>query len=301
MFTEMKKSIKPLTDPKRLRTLSRTLLMDSPRELAFDRLTRLAVRLLGAPVSLLSLVDDQRQFFKSIFGLPEPWNSARGTPLTHSFCQHVVNSGGPLIVNDAKKNHLVKKNLAIPDLGVAAYAGIPIKTRGGETLGSFCVIDTKPRVWTPPEVALLRELAHFCMSEISLREKVAEQAESVRRFHSWLERMPVGAFACDDYLRITDWNPAAEKLFGFTKKQAIGRSPAKLIFKAKQRQWAEEFFGDLSINGHAEDNRTNCVTCTGKLVRCDWTITTLLDVDGGFGGFIAMVEKIAPAARKKKR
>lgn len=299
MGTRMK-LIKRLHDPRRLRTLQRTMLMDSPRELAFDRLTRLAVRLLRVPVSLLSLVDDQRQFFKSIYGLPEPWNSARGTPLTHSFCKHVVNSGGPLIVHDAKKNHLVKKNLAIPDLGVAAYAGIPIKTREGETLGSFCVIDTKPRVWKEKEVALLRELAHFCMSEIALREKVAEQTESVRRFQSWLERMPVAAFACDDYLRITDWNPAAERLFGFTKKQASGRSPAKLIFKAKQRQWAEEFFGDLSINGYADDNRTTCLTRAGKSIRCAWTITTLMDIDGGFGGFIAMVEKITPASRKKK-
>ena len=294
----MKKTIKPINDLQRLRALRRTLLMDSPPERAYDRLTRLAAKLLRVPVSLVSLVDDQRQFFKSAVGLPEPWSSARGTPLTHSFCQHVVNSGGPLIVNDAKTNPLVKNNLAIPELGVAAYAGIPIKTGTGETLGSFCVVDTRPRTWSETEVALLRELAQFCMTEIALREKVAEQAESVRRFQSWLDRMPVGAFACDPSLRITDWNPAAERLLGFTKTEVLGRSPAKLLFPAAQRRQAEEFFGDLSVNDHVADNHTICRTRDGQSIRCRWTITTLLDASGGFDGVIAMVDKAATAARK---
>ena len=81
-----------LLDPARLAQLSRLRLLDTPPEEPFDRLTRLAARTLGAPVALVSLVDDRRQFFKSAHGLPEPWASQRETPLTHSFCQHVVTS-----------------------------------------------------------------------------------------------------------------------------------------------------------------------------------------------------------------
>src|SRR6516162_9470764 len=76
----------------RLAALQRTELLDTLPELEFDRVTRLACRLLGTEVALLSLVDTDRQFFKSSCGLPEPWASIRQTPLSHSFCQHVVAS-----------------------------------------------------------------------------------------------------------------------------------------------------------------------------------------------------------------
>ena len=73
-------------------------LLDSPPEEAFDRLTRLASRLLGAPVALVTFVGEDRAFFKSAIGLQEPWASRRCTPLSHSFCRHVVATGAPLIV-----------------------------------------------------------------------------------------------------------------------------------------------------------------------------------------------------------
>ena len=79
-------------DPARLSALEETGLMDSPPEDAFDRLTRIATRILGVPVSLVSLVDDHRQFFKSACGLPEPWATERETPLSHSFCKVAVES-----------------------------------------------------------------------------------------------------------------------------------------------------------------------------------------------------------------
>ena len=86
----------------RLAALQQTSLLDTPPEEAFDRLTRLATTVLRVPVALVSLVDGNRQFFKSCVGLPEPLASLRQTPLTHSFCKHVVASGEPLIVSDAR-------------------------------------------------------------------------------------------------------------------------------------------------------------------------------------------------------
>src|SRR3954464_15206025 len=79
-----------IADPARLAMLRRTALLDTPAEEAFDRLTRLATRVLHIPISIISLVDDDRQFFKSCLGLPEPWASDRETPLSHSFCQYIV-------------------------------------------------------------------------------------------------------------------------------------------------------------------------------------------------------------------
>src|SRR5918997_5158566 len=117
-----------LQNPARLQAVHRTGLLDTPVEHAFDRLTRLATTVLQVPVALVSLVDHDRQFFKSCIGLPEPWASRRETPLSHSFCQHAVASRQPLIIDDARQHPLVRENLAIPDLGVIAYAGIPLVT-----------------------------------------------------------------------------------------------------------------------------------------------------------------------------
>jgi len=150
-------------------------LMDTPTEDMFDNLTHLATRLLGAPVSLISLVDGNRQWFKSIVGLPDPWASRRQTPLSHSFCQYVVTSQKPLIITDARKVDFLKDNLAIPDLNVIGYLGMPLTTTDGHTLGSLCVIDSQPRDWTQDEVEIVHDLAATTMSLIEMRSQILSQ------------------------------------------------------------------------------------------------------------------------------
>ena len=168
-----------VADPERVAALHATALLDTPAEEAFDRLTRLAARLLGAPVALVTLVDADRQFFKSGVGLPEPWASVRETPLSHSICQNVVALRAPLVIPDARDHPLVRDNVAVRDLGVSAYAGIPLATGDGHMLGSFCVIDREPRRWTSEELATLADLAAAAVTEIELRAAL-ERAEAAR-------------------------------------------------------------------------------------------------------------------------
>ena len=164
----------PLRDPARLEALRRAALLDTPPEAAFDRLTRLVRRLLDVPVALVSLVDADRQFFKSADGLPEPWATRRETPLSHSFCQHVVAAGAPLRVEDARRHPLVCDSLAVPELGVVAYLGMPLATADGHVLGALCAIDTKPRAWSAEAAAALRDLAAVAVSEVALRHLARE-------------------------------------------------------------------------------------------------------------------------------
>src|SRR6476661_6833359 len=161
-----------LSDPDRLEALRSTALLDSPPEEAFDRLTRLASHALDVPVAVVSLVSDDRQFFKSCIGVAEPWASERETPLSHSFCQHAVASGEPLVIEDAREAPLVRENLAVSDLDVIAYAGVPLKTSDGAVLGTFCAIDHAPRVWTEADLAFVSEMAQTVMTEIELRSAV---------------------------------------------------------------------------------------------------------------------------------
>ncbi len=170
-----------IQDPKRLAVLHRLELLDSPSEEAFDRLTRLASKIVNAPVSLVSLVDADRQFFKSFLGLGKPWSVRRETPLSHSFCQHVVAENAPLIIEDARTHPLVFDNLAIPDLNVISYLGMPLTMTDGTGLGSFCVIDSKPRQWTADEIEIIRELALSAMTEIELRAELLAHQETEAR------------------------------------------------------------------------------------------------------------------------
>ena len=103
-------------------------------------------------MALVSLVDEDRQFFKSEVGLPAPWSERRQTPLSHSFCKHVVANRRPLIVHDAREDPALCTNGAVADLNVIAYLGVPLTTDDGEVIGSFCVIDGCPRAWTDDDL-----------------------------------------------------------------------------------------------------------------------------------------------------
>lgn len=105
------------------------------------------------------MVDRDRQYFASQFGLPEPWATTRETPLSHSFCQWVVAGEEPLLVTDAREHPVLQSNRAVHDLGVIAYAGVPMTAPCGERIGAFCGIDTKPHAWTERDHALLNDFA----------------------------------------------------------------------------------------------------------------------------------------------
>jgi GAF domain-containing protein len=113
-------------DRRRLKAVETSGLLDIRDDPAFDRLTRMATKLLDVPVALVSIVDADRQVFASCLGLGPPWSESRETPLSHSFCQHAVAAGEPLVVPDAREHPVLKDNLAIRDLGVIAYLGIPL-------------------------------------------------------------------------------------------------------------------------------------------------------------------------------
>ena len=193
----------------RLETLRNTGLLDSVADAAFDRLTLLLTQSLQVPTALISLVDEDRQFFKSTVGLGEPWASARETPLSHSFCQYTVATAEPLIITDARLDPGLKDNLAIPDLSVIAYAGAPLKTPDGYVLGALCAIDSKPRDWTDHEISILINIAEIVSSQIETYRRNARQvlalkqaSELERKFKTFMDHSPAVAFIKDEDGRI---------------------------------------------------------------------------------------------------
>jgi PAS domain S-box-containing protein len=214
-----------LRDGARLAALRESDLLDSPSEERYDRITRLVRHLLDVPVALVSLVDDRRQFFKSQQGLAEPWAARRGTPLSHSFCQHVVATGAVLAVEDAREHPLVRENGAVRDIGVVAYLGAPVRAPNGEPLGSLCAIDTEPRAWTAEDEAALRDLAASVESEVALRTELGRRTRSEARYQALFDGSPDAVLLLEpETERILDANPAACALYGRVREDLVGRS-----------------------------------------------------------------------------
>jgi signal transduction histidine kinase len=157
-----------LRSPERLAALRRTALLDTQAEEGFDRLTRLACRILHTPIGMVSLLDEGRHFCKSCIGLPEPWLSQRELPLNYSLCKYTMATSGPLVLDDAREDGRFSECLGVKELGAVAYLGIPLIS-AGQTLGTFCVVDTLPRHWTEDDVHILQDLASAVMTELELR------------------------------------------------------------------------------------------------------------------------------------
>lgn len=244
-------------DPLRLEKLRCLCLMDTPADPAFDRLARLAARFIQAPVALVSLVDSDRQVFKSQVGLPEPWATARQTPLSHSFCQHVVATRQPLIIADAREHPLVFDNPAIRDLNVIAYAGIPLITTDGHALGSFCVVDHRPRVWSDDEIATLTDLAASVMTEIELRGELIERRnveaalrESYRLNDQIVRTMPDVVYIFDlNERRNTYSNRELTGVLGYTPAEieAMGASVLRVLMHPEDLPRFEKHIAQLML------------------------------------------------------
>lgn len=167
-----------LDAPARLEALE-ALGLGRPED-SFDRASRLASRALDAPVALVSIVTDDRQVFAGRYGLAEPWATTRKTPLSHSFCQHVVLSRDVVAVEDANHDDRVRGNGAIEDLGVIAYLGMPLYGPGEQVLGSFCVIDSQPRRWTSEDRQVLADAAAGVGRELDLRATIRDLNDARR-------------------------------------------------------------------------------------------------------------------------
>ncbi len=157
----------PPDEAARMTALLQCRILDTPPERSFDDLTQLAARLCETPISLVSLVDDDRQWFKSACGLEAPQ-----TPRESAFCAHAILGDTPLIVPDATRDpRTVDNGLVTGPPHIRFYAGVPLRTADGHALGTLCVIDTTPRELTTRQLEDLTALAHQASSQLELRRK----------------------------------------------------------------------------------------------------------------------------------
>lgn len=177
-------------------------LLHSAHHEKFDPYISLVRRLLGVPVAVISLIEVDRQIFAGHQGLPKQWAERGETPLTHSFCQHVVARDEVLRVSDAREHPLLKTNMAISDLGVIAYLGVPLKLPSGETVGALAAIDSQPRQWTEAELEDLHLAASLVIDKIGTSVADVEAQQTIAATQEFSQRRQSALIEIGDRLRI---------------------------------------------------------------------------------------------------
>jgi adenylate cyclase len=202
-------------EPERLAALRALQILDTPHEERFDRVTRLLAHLLEVPIALVSLVDAERQWFKSSVGL-----TATETPRQHSFCAHAILRPETFVIADASCDQRFKDNpLVVSDPHIRFYAGHPLRGPGGHHVGTLCAIDDKPRELSDRHRRILQDLAAIVERELNLTElgtlqqqAIEAQAAYERLLHRILPA-PIAQQLCAGTQMVAEQFPESTVLF----------------------------------------------------------------------------------------
>jgi PAS domain S-box-containing protein len=210
-----------LAEGARLEALRRYYVLDTPPEAALDRITRLTARLFDAPMSLITLIDEKRQWIKSSFGL-----DMREIPREHAFCAHTIQTDEVMVVPDALKDERFRQNpLVVAHPEIRFYAGAPLRTPDGYHLGTLCVMDRTPRPpLTREQRELLSSLAATVMDELELRRSIIKEGQitalsdslqfSDTALRAVLDTLPVGVWIADRNGQLLLSNRASREIWG---------------------------------------------------------------------------------------
>ncbi|MBT5811396.1 MAG: PAS domain S-box protein, partial [Rhodospirillaceae bacterium] len=213
----------PLNEAERLMELCDLSILDTPPEARFDRFTRIAQEHFKVPIAVVSLVDQSRQWFKSIQGL-----DATETPREISFCGHAILGDEVFYVPNTLEDPKFADNpLVTGPPHIRFYAGAPLSTPNGLKIGTLCIIDTVARTLSDHEFGILRDLADCVEQEIGhgrlLGFSIDLETEKAR-LGAVLNTVVEGIVTIDAQGVIETFNPAAEHIFGYTASEVIGRN-----------------------------------------------------------------------------
>lgn len=291
----MQIALLPKDESARLSTLCQYQILDTEPETGFDDLTRLAASFCNAPVALISLIDAERQWFKSKVGL-----DVASTSRDFAFCAHTILQSEPLVIPDAQVDERFANNPFVTDAPhVRFYAGAPLITSDGHALGTLCVIDFAPRELNSSQIEALQALSRQVVAQLELRrklketEQLAQEAqsqeallrESEERFRTMADSAPV-------LIRID--GPDQQSIFhnrtwlqftGRSCEQEMGEGWKLSLHPDDRDHWSNHF--KAAFNGQVP------YTIEARLKRADGEYRWMLETgvprflsDGTFAGFI---------------
>ena len=319
-------------------------ILDTPAEERFDKFTRLATCAFQVPIALVSIVDSDRQWFKSRQGL-----EASETPRSMAFCSYAIESDETLIINDTLLDERFMCNpLVLGAPHIRFYAGHPIRTVDGSPVGTLCIIDTKPRQFDASAAAMLRSMADMVEAELNrerlIRARVEAQSalhelnvllearvrertlaleekneslhceikqrreveRNLRRSEERIRTIVESSFsafvAADLDGTIIEWNGAAERVFGWSREDALGRSLASTIIPERFRAAHEAGMARFVEKGHGEN--LNKVLQLKAQTQSDFEISIEMSINtftvDGLTYFGAFIRDVSEAVRARQ-
>ncbi|QLC72899.1 PAS domain S-box protein [Pseudomonas sp. LPB0260] len=301
----------PLDEAARLAELERYALLDSPVEEAFDDLTQLAAQLCDVPIALISLVDAQRQWFKSRVGL-----DACETPRDFAFCAHAILAPQLMEVPDALADPRFRDNpLVTGPPHIRFYAGMPLNSRTGHKLGTLCVIDRRPRQLSMPQREGLQRLARQVERLFELRLSARQHAEQAALQRAILDSAGSAMIATCPAGRVTRINPAAEHLLGYDRQALLGRplteallDPQELASRAEARtqELGHACAADFSLlsaqaRGDRPPREWTYLRRDGSRLPVLLTVSAVLDDGGALLGYITIAQDLSQRVQAQQR
>lgn len=235
-----------------MQALREYAILDTPPEKSFDRLTELAAAICGTPISLVSLIDENRQWFKSRVGL-----DAVETSREVAFCQYAIQETGIFEIEDATDDHRFRDNpLVRSDPHIRFYAGQPLIDSRGNALGTLCVIDRQPRRLSTEQRRALALLAEEVMDQIVAQRDRRRLERSEQAFRNLFDTIPDLIHILDDRGRIVNVNRAWERTLGYGAEEWTGRDLFDLIHP-DSREHCRAIFADITAGKFTSGERVS--------------------------------------------
>ena len=254
----MKPGTIPDNETERLAALRQYQVLDTDAEDDFNEIVQLASSICETPISLISLIDSERQWFKARVGL-----DVVQTSRDLAFCGHALQQESILIIPDTSKDERFSDNpLVTGDPNIGFYAGMPLTTEEGYTIGTLCVLDRKPRTLTEVQLLTLKTLGKQVVKMLDLRLKVLNLKKSEEALRNSEEQINIilqntidAVVVINESGMITQWNSKAVNIFGWTAEEALG----KLLH--------ETIIPDKHISGHLAGMKHYHATGEGPILK----------------------------------
>ena len=281
----------------RLARLRALAILDSDPETLFDALVHAAAQICGTPIALVSLVDEQRQWFKANFGLA----GVSETPRDIAFCSHTIHSNDVMLVEDAASDPRFAHNpLVVEAPSIRFYAGAPITLSDGHRMGTLCVIDRQPRQLSAAQRALLQQLAAVAAAALELRERGLRALDDALTTHARIARMydstPAMLHAADSDFRIFAVSTTWLAKLGYQRDEVVGRRSLEFLSENSQQYARRTVLPEFFRSGRCTEVEFQMVHKDGTLIDVSWSAILDQDASGKAQGIVTVIQDMT--ARK---
>lgn len=290
----------PDNEIQRLAALHALQVLDTPQEQAFERMTQLARDLFDVPIALVSLVDKERQWFKSHQGL-----EACETSREVSFCAHAIAHNSPLVIEDTLHDVRFRDNPLVDDLPhIRFYAGYPLRPLDGMAIGTLCIIDRQPRHFSEHDLKLLGSLAGQVEELLRQHKLQIELTRTARRFEALFTKSATAKIRIDHAGLIIGINPFALNLLGYEESELLGQNIAVLTppeISSRHDSFIARYIAGSGPNVIGRGREVEALHKDGRHIPVHLAINAIHDDHGEVAEFLGVLTDLSDVYDANRR